>query len=499
MNKIKLENLMLEPFRDLFNFKYWNVLSGGKGAGKSYQVAIFNVLKLLMDPHRCIIYASKHIKTNSDTTYPGVIKAIKVLDQYIPGLYQSFKFNSTRLIITHIPTNQHFKFVSFEKSETTSSISTDDPKMYYDTINFEELILSNSTFKGTDIKVTEHEIQTMINSTIRFDENNPYHAGAKPQVIFSNNPWNNQYWLIKDHLDKYLPNSMSEPSLRKKGSIKYVDNENGGRFISRTNVLCNPHASPIARQQLRDAKDWKNDTTVNMLTGLTYNLGEDFLKGVIHNLKHDIPKHSWPFDKKIKILGIGVDVGYTGDATTMYITASSLGHNGLPDFKNIYVLDEFYHDNRKDSKSDLRSAANIIVKAWELSQEYPEISHHGVVCNVDASAKSFIDTLKRQQRILEERGVHTSTWLRFRANKEKWLKENRVGNRYILLRQLIAQGRLHISPRCKQLLIDLPGLPPNPTKNTKRRHHDDTIDGMFYSFLPYMKIIARVNAILIGK
>ncbi len=134
MIKIKLKDYMLRPFAPLFDFKYMNVLSGGKGAGKSHQVASFLILKLLKDPERNIMVVSKHIKTNTDTTYPALVSAIKRLNVYIPGLEKAFKMTKNPLTIIYRPTGQAIKFASFEKVDTTSSISTDNPDTYFDTI-----------------------------------------------------------------------------------------------------------------------------------------------------------------------------------------------------------------------------------------------------------------------------------------------------------------------------------------------------------------------------
>ncbi len=58
-----MNKLFLKEFRELFNNHYWNVLSGGKGAGKSYQIALYLVIKLLQDNQRNIVVGSRYTKT----------------------------------------------------------------------------------------------------------------------------------------------------------------------------------------------------------------------------------------------------------------------------------------------------------------------------------------------------------------------------------------------------------------------------------------------------
>ncbi len=489
MIKIKLKDYMLRPFAPLFDFKYMNVLSGGKGAGKSHQVASFLILKLLKDPERNIMVVSKHIKTNTDTTYPALVSAIKRLNVYIPGLEKAFKMTKNPLTIIYRPTGQAIKFASFEKVDTTSSISTDNPDTYFDTIWFEELISVNDTFKEGEIGVPEVSINTMINSTLRFDPTNPKHKGARPQVIFSNNPWNDRYWLIKKYLDKLLPSNKKE--LKTNGFQTYTDDKH---FISRTNVLCNHFASDIQKENLK-MSDWDNDVETIMITGMTFNLGGEFLKPVIHLLrKEHVEGHHYLMSPKIKILASGVDIGLSdkGDATTCYLSASSIT-NHEQDYKELHMLDEYYHSNRTGTKKTPREiATDIIIKHWEWDQLYPELGR-GLICYVDAQDVAFLDTLRYQQELLDLRGIHTGSWLSFFPAKEKYLKDNRVANRYLLLRELIATKRLVIDPKCKQLIDDLPRLPSNPTKQTKQRHSDDTTDGMFYSFLPWMVQFSSIN------
>ncbi len=499
MINIELKELLLKPFAPLFKFRYLNVLSGGKGAGKSHQVATFLILKLLMNTKRNIMVVSKHIKTNTDTTYPSLRSAITRLSREIEGLDKAFKMTMNPLRITFIPTGQIIKFASFEKIDTTSSIATDDPDTYFDTIWFEELISVNDTFKEGEIGVSEVAINTMINSTLRFDPNNIHHKGAIPQVIFSNNPWRNEYWLIKKYLDKYLPNSKCIKDLKKKG-YKTYENKEKNIFISRTNVLCNHFASPIQKETLKNS-DWENDVETIMITGLTFNLGGEFLAPVINLLRvEEVQGHNYYMSPKFKILASGVDIGLSekGDATTCYLSASSINDNRQPNYKYLHILDEFYHSNRSGAIMNPREiASRIVFKHWEWKELYPEIISLRLTCYVDASDIAFIDTLIVQQKELDLKGVHTSSWLTFRPLKEKWNKDNRVGNRYLFLREMIGKQRLIISPKCKMLINDLPQLPANPTKQTKRRHSDDTIDGMFYSFLIYTFLFSNNNQLQI--
>ncbi len=490
MIKIELKDLLLKPFSPLFEFKYMNVLSGGKGAGKSHQVATFLILKLLMNQQRNIMVVSKHIKTNTDTTYPSLISAIRRLNKFVPGLEKAFKCTVNPLRIQFKPTKQQIKFASFEKVDTTSSIATDDPDTYYDTIWFEELISVTDTFKEGEIGVPEVSINTMINSVIRFDKNNPKHKGAIPQVIFSNNPWNDGYWLIKKYLDKYLPTNKKE--LKENGFQTYTDKDH---FVSRTNVLCNKYASPVQQKILRES-DWENDVATIMVTGMTFNLGGDFLAPVIKLIRiESIKGHHYLNSPKFKILASGVDIGLgeTGDATTSYLSATSIDKYRNPTYKDLHILNEFYHSNRTGKKlTSTEIATKIIIKHWYWANKYPEL-YKGLVCYVDASDIAFIDTIRRQQEQLDLNGVHTGSWLTFTPITEKWMKDKRVANRYLFLREMIAKRRLIIDPSCKELIADLPKLPPNPTKQTKRRHTDDTVDGMFYSFLVWMNLFSNYN------
>ncbi len=490
MIKVELKELMLKPFAPLFDFKYMNVLSGGKGAGKSHQVATFLILKLLMNHERNIMVVSKHIKTNTDTTYPALVSAIKRLNIKVPGLEKSFKMTKNPLAIIFKPTGQAIKFASFEKVDTTSSISTDNPDTYFDTIWFEELISVNDTFKEGEIGVPEVSINTMINSTLRFDPTNKKHEGAKPQVIFSNNPWNDRYWLIKKYLDHFLP--ANKEQLKTVGYQNYTDNDH---FISRTNVLCNYFASPKQQENLRSS-DWDNDVETIMITGMTFNLGGEFLAPVVHLIrKEHISDHHYLTNPKFKILASGIDIGLStkGDATTCYLSAGSIGEDRNHNFEKIFMLDEFYHSNRKGKKLTPREiATEIVFKHFLWEQQYPELGR-GLICYVDASDIAFIDTLINQQYMLDLNGVHTGSWLTFKPLTEKWNKDNRVGNRYLFLREMIAKRRIIFDPRCKELLSDLPRLPANPTKQTKTRHSDDTVDGMFYSFLIWMHLFSNNN------
>ncbi len=495
-----MNKLYLKEFRELFRNHYWNVLSGGKGAGKSYQIALYLTIKLLQDSKRNIVVGSRYIKTNQDTTYPAIKKAINVLTNHIPNLIDNFKFTTQPLKITYLPTGQIIKFVSFEKIDTTSSISTDDPNTYFDTIWFEELISADDINKAEggvddDIGTNERNILTMINSVIRFDKNNINHKKAKPQVIFSNNAWLPEYWLIKKYIDRYTPTN--ELLLQNLGSQTHVDinktfDLGKGLFVSRTNALINPAASLTLKDEIREGGG--DDISYAMLLGATQRIGGNFLAPVLYNLKNEIPNRAygeWKGNETFKILSTGVDLGFStkGDATTCYLHASSLNRTLDVDYKQLYILDEYYHSNRTHKKKSTRLiAAEIILKHFEWGERYNEMKD-GVICYVDANNIPFLETLQTTQRLMN---LTPTPWLIFTPVKEKYLKDNRVGNRYLFLREMISKGLLTISTDAKQLLIDLPQLPFDPKRQTKRRHTDDTVDGMMYSILPYMHLY-KVN------
>ncbi len=502
-----MNKLFLKEFKHLFSNHYWNVLTGGKGAGKSYQVALYLVIKLLQDTQRNIVIASRYIKTNQDTTFPAIQQCIAVLSNGpIPNLKDNFKFTKQPLKIEYLPTGQVFKFVSFDNIEGTSSITTNDPNTFFDTIWFEELISADDINKAEgdvdsdEIGTNQRNIETMINSVIRFDKRNENHEGAKPQVIFTNNAWLPEYWLIKKYIDRYVPSNVE--LLQNIGSQEYVDPDaivplglGKGLFVSRTNALINPTGNAQNQQTIRDGGD---DMAYAMLLGATQRIGGKFLLPVINNLRHDIPDRvfgQWLGNESYRAMSSGIDLGLSkkGDATTCYLHGSSTGADLFANFKRLYVLDEYYHSNRTQTQRSPRViAADIVMKHYEWAEKYTEMKE-GFVCYIETGDIAFLETLKEMQWLMHD---YPTNWLSFVPVKEKYLKQNRVGNRYLFLRELIAKGLLTISPTCTELIRDLPQLPFNPKNQTKRRHTDDTVDGMMYSILPYMqyyKIYNRMN------
>ncbi len=501
-----MNNMFLKEFKELFNNHYWNVLTGGKGAGKSYQIALYLVIKFLQDQQRNVVVGARYIKTNQDTTFPAIRKAITLLSETaIPNLIDNFKFTTQPLKITYLPTGQIIKFVSFEKIDTTSSISTDNPNTYFDTIWFEELISADDINKAEggdsdDIGTNERNILTMINSVIRYDMSNDYHKNAKPQVIFSNNAWLPDYWLIKKYIDRYTPTN--EELLQNYGSQEYIDKDKKfdlgkGLFVSRTNALINPASSETLKEEIRDGGG--DDITYAMILGATQRIGGNFLLPVLYNLRHDIPDRvygEWNGNEKFVVLSSGIDIGQSvkGDATTCYLHASSTNESAFANYKRLYILDEYYHSNRTHTKKSSRELCyDIIKKHFEWGERYDEMQE-GFICYIDNNDISFLDTLRVIQRLMA--GKYPTPWLGFRAINEKHLKDNRVGNRYLFIRELIGKGLLTISENCKELLKDLPQLPFDPKKQTKRRHTDDTVDGMMYSILIYMHLYKYHNNLL---
>ncbi len=492
MNNI--DYLYLQEFKELYSNHYWNVLSGGKGAGKSYQIALYLVIKLLQDKQRNIVVGSRYIKTNQDTTFPAIKKAIGVLSEHAPNLMDNFKFTTQPLKIQYLPTGQMIKFVSFEKIDTTSSISTDNPDTYFDTIWFEELISADDINKAEgsitdDIGTNERNILTMINSVIRFDSNNPKHNGAKPQVIFSNNAWLPEYWLIKKYIDRYVPTN--EELLQNYGSQEYINPSKQydlgkGLFVSRTNALINPAASNELKEEIREGGG--DDISYAMILGATQRIGGNFLAPVLYNLRHTLPDRDtnfWTGKEPYRVLSSGVDLGFStkGDATTCYLHASSTNDDSFANFKRLYILDEYYHSNRTHHKKDTKTiACEIIMKHYQWAEMYEEMKE-GFVCFIDNNNIPFLETLKDMQKLMNE---YPTNWLTFIPINEKHKKDNRVGNRYLFIRELIGKGLLTITHDCKELLKDLPQLPFNPSKQTKRRHTDDTVDGMMYAIMIYM-------------
>jgi phage terminase large subunit len=159
----------------IHNQKRFELLWGGAGSSKSYTVAQKKVLKCISYPYfKCV--ASRKIKETLKNSCYAILR--KVI--YNEGLTDQFKFTTSPLGITHIPTGNEFIFLGMQYEDDREKIkSIVDPTDWW----MEEA----NEFDEDDF--------TQANIRLRGDNNTP------KQLTLTLNGVNREHWIKRKLID----------------------------------------------------------------------------------------------------------------------------------------------------------------------------------------------------------------------------------------------------------------------------------------------------------
>lgn len=170
MADIKLTNIIAPSFYDLHEHIKHNdfskyLLRGGRGSGKSSDIAIEVLLNMLRNKNTCAVVFMKHGVRLRHGAFNLYITALQRL-----GIYEHFKVSMSPMQIVNKHTGQVILFKGCDDPYKSKGLATNNPNQYFAYLHFEEL----DQFHGIS------EVQTIIESVIR--------GGDKAIIFYCYNP-----------------------------------------------------------------------------------------------------------------------------------------------------------------------------------------------------------------------------------------------------------------------------------------------------------------------
>ena len=267
---IHFPSVVGKGYRDYINFKgRYRVCKGSRASKKSKTTALDFVQRLIKYPKANLLVVRKNYSTLQASTYTEFRWAIERL-----GLTSHFKFNLQPLEITHIGTGQKIYFRGFDDPLKLTSITVSTGVLCFAWIEEAYEITSEADFN-------------MLDESIRGE----VPEGLFKQITLTFNPWNEHHWIKKRFFD-----AEDDPDIMAI-TTNYMCNEwldEADKRVFDRMKLNNPR-----RYQVAGLGHW----------GITDGLVYENWREKEFNIE----------DVKHCITAVGMDFGYTNDASTLAV------------------------------------------------------------------------------------------------------------------------------------------------------------------------------------
>ncbi|MFP7243098.1 PBSX family phage terminase large subunit [Pediococcus pentosaceus] len=184
MTKINIDvpNLVSEAYYPLFTSRdRYLVYKGSRGSGKSVAASFKIIVDLVAYPYVNWLVIRQYYSTHKDSTFAGIKWAA-----YYLGVDKLFKFTTSPLEITYLPTGQKVFFRGMDDPLKITSIRATTGNLCR--VLYEEAYELKSE---SDFQTVEESIRGLL------DDPHGYY-----QSILMFNPWSDKHWLKSEFFDK---------------------------------------------------------------------------------------------------------------------------------------------------------------------------------------------------------------------------------------------------------------------------------------------------------
>lgn len=182
---LDIPSLIGEGYNKFWHFKgRYRVVKGGSGSKKSYTMAYWVVVMMMMYPQANTLIIRKLKNTHRYSTFKLIQKVIVNL-----GVEDQWKINANRLTIIYEPTGQEIRFVGLDDPLKLTSIDVKTGILCW--VWFEEAY-----------EVTKYEDFAIIDKSIRDEV--PKGSGLWNQITLTFKPWQH-CWLKTEFFDRCDP------------------------------------------------------------------------------------------------------------------------------------------------------------------------------------------------------------------------------------------------------------------------------------------------------
>ncbi len=450
------------------------ILKGSKNSKKSY-VAVYKILqKMFANPNCNPVVIRKNIATNRTSTF-NTFKQVLHLMGHKTGrnLYDEFKFiKSPNPLIIRKSTGQQIEFWGLNRADNVSGWQAAQPGGYCDTVWFEELIEQDDF--GEKIETQDNLKQKMAIKAIESSLFRGFDDKAKPEIIYTFNPWVLNHWIYDDYFDIYMQDN--EEILDTIGQQIWEGNVGRDTVLLMTvNWQLNEFITDSQAEAMLSLKE--NDPELYKVQGLGISgAPPDSVFGRIIKYIEVVDIDT----EHLQPLAIGIDVGVGIDPTVCYLIAT----DPRDLFDKLYVLRELYldpqkgigtHDNARLITEQVAKWINIVASDTKLSARM-----NGIGINIDVNNENFSALL--MERCIEN-GVHDKYNLSYNHIKEK-SSGMKIKNRIMWWSHMIAESRVVIDKSCNRLLLDFPKQQRCP-KQGRVDVNTDTFNAAEYAWMPF--------------
>ncbi|MDU4652597.1 PBSX family phage terminase large subunit [Sneathia sanguinegens] len=299
MSKIvSIASIVGKGYRDIWNFKgRYKVIKGSRGSKKSKTTALWIIYNMMKYKDSNTLIVRKVFRTLKDSCFAELKWACVQL-----GVANKWKFNTSPLEATYIPTGQKILFRGLDDPLKITSIAID--KGFLCWVWFEEAyeIMSEDSFK------------TVVESI----------RGKLPEHLFYQfivtlNPWSDKHWIKKRFFDTTDSDVMAVTTTYKCNEFLDQGNIDELEKLKETNPR---------RYKVAALGEW------GITDGLVFENWEE---------------RYFDFREIIRVYSgikpvFGLDFGYTNDPTAFFCGLLDLEN------KNLYVFNEFYEKGLQNNQ-----------------------------------------------------------------------------------------------------------------------------------------------------
>lgn len=299
MSKIvSIASIVGKGYRDIWNFKgRYKVIKGSRGSKKSKTTALWIIYNMMKYKDSNTLIVRKVFRTLKDSCFAELKWACVQL-----GVANKWKFNTSPLEATYIPTGQKILFRGLDDPLKITSIAID--KGFLCWVWFEEAyeIMSEDSFK------------TVVESI----------RGKLPEQLFYQfivtlNPWSDKHWIKKRFFDTTDSDVMAV-------TTTYKCNE----FLDQGNI--------DELEKLKETNPRRYKVAALGEWGITDGLVFENWEERYFDFREII--RVYPDIKAV----FGLDFGYTNDPTAFFCGLLDLNN------KNLYVFNEFYEKGLQNNQ-----------------------------------------------------------------------------------------------------------------------------------------------------
>lgn len=437
--------LLTQLLPDIYTYVYamnhrYNILTGGKNAGKTYGTVMMILLKFLFRKNIDVLVLRKFNKDHLSSTYRQYVKTIRILDTLLKPfgfkLEKNFKFvKQPTPEITYIPTGQRIMFAGMDDPGRVAGMTTDNPNIYIGIIHVEEPI------EVSDLKGVSQEQQRTMAINFATIENSAFRADVSIknpifQVYMTMNMWEFlSSWIYNDF--PYQQNMDWEGNrehLEGRGWIKYEDpNYMGGRglLLLHTTYRVLENAGLLNEEQEAIHNSWKlydpekYDLISLGIPTLSDSLGMIKYKDTI---LREAPDDYEENNEVVIPTDAGIDIGQLQDDTAFVVFMNK--------YRNGKIERDYFHTSKKYSFSvpkepSLKKQARMMIeKSLDILEDYPIVSESkfNLLVHRQADFKLFEPFNDMKIQIEKERNVSLN-WLNIVWAPNPARADNKIGAR----------------------------------------------------------------------